>query len=297
MPTVDELLRTGTDRLRSAGSETPRLDAEVLLASILRLDRTRLIAYGETLVGEASRAMFEAGLDRRAAGEPVAYIRGLKEFRGLVFAVDRRSLIPRPETELLVDLAEAAVGERLVASPPPRGSHLRVADVGTGSGAVAVALAVALRRRRMLDVVRIVATDVSDDALRVAAENVASHAVADAVRLEVADLLSPGADVFDLILSNPPYVRSGAIAGLPIATSFEPRLALDGGPDGLDVVRRLLDLLPTRLGHDGLALIEIGADQDEAIRAVVAERLPGWRCTVELDIAGAPRVARIEPGA
>src|SRR5512142_2281398 len=143
MATVEELLREGTSQLRGAGSATPRLDAEVLLAAILELDRTRVIAHADAPVPDGRAAAFREALARRAAGEPVAYIRGLKEFHGLAFSVDRRALIPRPETELLVDLAEAEVMRRLGAAPrtaatPP----IRVVDVGTGSGAIAVALAV-----------------------------------------------------------------------------------------------------------------------------------------------------------
>lgn len=294
--TVEGLLREGTARLREAGSETPRLDTELLLGSVLDLDRSRLIAYGETVVGDGPAAAFRERIDRRVAGEPVAYIRGLKEFRGLAFIVDRRALIPRPETERLVELAEAEVVGRLTGGPrPPGAPPLLVADVGTGAGAIAVALAVALRRRRMLEEVRILATDISPDALSLAAENLAAHAVADAVRIRLADLL-PDGDRIDVLCANLPYVRSGAIGGLPLATSFEPALALDGGADGLEVIGRLLELLPRHLRPDGVALLEIGADQADAIGAAVVAILPGWRCRVETDLAGLPRVARVEPG-
>jgi release factor glutamine methyltransferase len=294
MATVDELLRDATARLRDAGSETPRLDAELLLGSVLDLERTSLVAHGDAMVGDASAASFAKRLDRRAAGEPVAYIRGIKEFHGLAFSVDDRALIPRPETERLVELAEREVADRLTAAARPVGGpRLRIVDVGTGSGAVAVALAVALRRRGMLDDVRIVATDISAEAIELAAANVAGHAVADVVALRVADLLPTGFDPFDVILANLPYVRSDAIPTLPAAASFEPALALDGGADGLEVIRRLVELLPSRLEHGGVALVEIGADQAEAIRAAVGGSLDGWACSIETDLAGLPRVARI----
>jgi release factor glutamine methyltransferase len=296
--TVDALLREATLRLREAGSETPRLDAELLLGSVLGIERTRVIAYGEAPVGDGQVEAFRARLERRAAGEPVAYIRGIKEFRGLAFSVDARALIPRPETERLVELAEDAIADRLTRAPrPPGAAPIPVVDVGTGSGTIAVALAVALRRRGMLGAVSILATDISEDALGVAAENVVAHVVADAVRLQAADLLPPDGVLFDLVLANLPYVRADVIPTLPVATSFEPTVALDGGPDGLAVIRRLLTLLPTRLSDDGLALLEIGADQGDAIVATVAKALPGWRCSVESDLAGLPRVARIEPPA
>ncbi len=169
-------------------------------------------------------------------------------------------------------------------------------DVGTGTGAIAVALAVSLRRLRALEAVEIVATDISADALDLAKENAVGHAVADRMTFVEADLVPAELGPFELVLANLPYVRHDAMAGLPRATSFEPALALDGGADGLEVIDRLLGQLPDILAPAGLALLEIGADQGEAIVALVAERLPGWRCSVELDLAGLPRVARVSPG-
>ena len=307
MPTTGELLRDGVERLRAAGSDTPRLDAELLLGHALGVDRTAVIAHPEAPVGPAAVARFAAYLERRAAGEPVAYLRGIKEFHGLAFAVDDRALIPRPETELLVDLARAELVERLTAAPRPAGARrVAVADVGTGCGAIAVALAVALRRLGMLAEVEIVASDVAAEATAVARDNAVAHAVADAVGVIVADLLpAPGTaagplvvpDRFDLVCANLPYIRSGDLVLLPVAVRFEPALALDGGADGLAVIERLLDLLPGRLADRGVALVEIGADQGGAIAAAAALRLPGWACTVSSDLAGHPRVARIErPG-
>lgn len=295
MATLAELLAEGTTALRGTVTETPRLDAELLLGHVLDLDRTQVVAHGEAPVGETAAEAFRGLVARRAAGEPVAYIRGLKEFHGLAFSVDPRALIPRPETERLVDLAVEEIVDRLTAAPRPPGSPpLRVVDVGTGSGAVAVAVAVELRRRRMLDEVTILATDVSADALGVAAENVVSHVLADAVRLLVADLLPPDDVAYDIVAANLPYVRSDAMAGLPRPTSYEPASALDGGPEGLDAIRGLLERLRRHLASDGVALLEIGADQEDGIAEAVASLLPGWRCTVERDLAGLPRVARIQ---
>ena len=293
MATVRELLEAGIIRLRASGSETARLDAELLLAHALDTDRTTIIAHTDAPVGDGAGEKFRGFLDRRSAGEPVAYIRGVKEFRGLAFGVDGRALIPRPETERLVELAELEVVRRLIGAPRPVGApRLRVIDVGVGSGAVLVTLAVVLHRRRMLDEVELVASDVSEDALQLARENAVAHAVGDRIRFERADLL-PGSETerWDIVAANLPYVRSDAIGSLPIAASFEPRLALDGGPDGLAVIGRLLDQLAAALAEDGVAMLEIGGDQESELRALVAERLPGWSCEIENDLGGLPRVA------
>ena len=300
MPTSGELLASAIVRLREAGSETARLDAEVLLAHATGADRSTLLAHPEMPVGPEAAARFEDGINRRVAGEPVAYIRGIKEFYGIALAADARALIPRPETERLVEAVIVETMTRLTASGRRRGADdpVRIADVGTGCGAVAVAVAVELRRRHVPTAthVRILATDVSPDALDLARENAVAHAVADTVRFAEADLLPPippDDRRFDIVAANLPYVRSGAIAGLPIAASFEPRAALDGGSDGLDVVRALLALLPRVLADDGVALLEIGGDQGTDAPAAAAAALPGWSASVETDLAGLPRVLRV----
>jgi release factor glutamine methyltransferase len=298
MPTIRSLLEDGVARLREAGSESPRLDAELLLAQAISADRTVVLAHPDAAVGDGQAATYEAAIGRRATGEPVAYIRGFKEFFGIALGVDGRVLIPRPETERLVEFAEYEVAERLVAAPRGPGAHpLRVVDVGTGSGAVAIALAVSLRRRRMLEHVEIVATDVSPDALAVAQVNAVGHGVADRVRFVEADLLTPVVErPYDVLAANLPYVASDDVDRLPVAASFEPRAALDGGPDGLELVRRLLVRLPDALATNGVALLEIGSDQAEAVRAAVGEALPDWAVEIEPDLVGQPRVARLERG-
>ena len=293
MASVRQLLDVAVARLRESGSETARLDAELLLALALDTDRTGVIAHTDAEVGDGVIARFEGALDRRAAGEPVAYIRGFKEFHGLAFGVDPRALIPRPETERLVELAELEIVRRLVVAPRARGAKpIRVIDVGVGSGAVAVTLAVLLRRRKMLDEVAITGTDTSEDALQLARENAVAHAVGDRIEFAREDLLPGGSmDLWDCVLANLPYVRSAAVPELPKAASFEPVVALDGGPDGLRLIDRLLAQLPGSLAHDGVALLEIGADQAVEMRALVDERLPGWSCEIELDLGRLPRVA------
>lgn len=299
--TTAALLREGVDRLRDAGSETPRLDAELLLGDAVGVGRTVILAHPEAPVGAGAAARYRADLERRAAGEPVAYLRGLKEFYGLAFSVDRRALIPRPETERLVQLAEAELIGRLAAAPRSAGApRIRVIDVGTGSGAIVVSLAVVLRRRDALASVELVAVDRSSDALDLARENAVAHAVADAITFQEADLLptdrTQAAPPSDLILANLPYVRHDAMAGLPVAASFEPVMALDGGDDGLTVITRLLGRLAEALAVGGVAMLEIGADQGELIVQRCREVLPGWSCEVESDLAGLPRVARIRRG-
>ena len=299
MATSGELLASAVARLRDGGSESARLDAELLLAHATGADRSTLIAHPEVPIGPEAASRFEADLTRRLAGEPVAYIRGIKEFHGIALAVDARALIPRPETEKLVEatvvetMARLTAPGRLLSDEP-----IRIVDVGTGSGAVAIGVAVELRRRKVpvASVVRILATDLWPDALDLARENAVAHAVADAIDFVAADLLPPEPPEFcryDVVAANLPYVRTGAIAGLPVAASFEPRAALDGGDDGLDVIRRLLARLPDALADGGVALLEIGGDQGTDAPAAAGESLPGWTATVEPDLAGLPRILRV----
>ena len=198
----------------------------------------------------AAAARFDEAVVRRESGEPVAYIRGVREFLGLAFVVDERGLIPRPETERLVELAEVEIARRLTGAPRPPGSPpIRVIDVGTGSGAIAVSLAVRLRRRRMADDVDILAVDDLDETLDLARENAVGHAVGDLVRFATADLVPAIETPFDLILANLPYVATSALEGLAVGISFEPRHALDGGPDGLSMIGRLVAMLPDVLAR------------------------------------------------
>jgi release factor glutamine methyltransferase len=296
--TVRELLDVGIARLRDTGTDTARLDTELLLAHAVGTDRTAVIAHTDALVGDGPAARFMTLVERRAKGEPVAYIRGVKEFHGLAFGVDARALIPRPETERLVELTELEIVRALIGAPRPAGApQLRVIDVGAGSGAVAITLAVLLRRRGMLDEVALTASDVSEEALQLARENAVAHAVGDRVTFVAADLL-PGTETepWDVVVANLPYVRSDAVPDLPVAASFEPVLALDGGSDGLAVIGRLVDQLVVGLAHDGAACIEIGWDQEGELRALVSERLPGWSIEIERDLGGLPRVAILRRG-
>jgi release factor glutamine methyltransferase len=301
MATVRDALEEAIGRLRDSGSESARLDAELLLAHVVSVDRSTILAYPESPLGEEHVAEYRSLVERRASGEPVAYIRGLKEFYGLSFAVDKRALIPRPETERLVEIALARIVDRLTRAARPSGTPpLRILDVGTGSGAVAVALATVLRRRGFAAEIRLEATDSSEEALSLATENAVAHGVADLIVFRGGDLLEGlpvGAAPFDVLVANLPYVPSDRVPELPIAARFEPRDALDGGIDGLAVVRRLLPQLPAAVTKDGVALLEIGANQARTFREAVDAELPGWSLEIYGDLSGRPRVAELSRSA
>jgi release factor glutamine methyltransferase len=289
-PTIGGLLRDAAARLTQSGSETPRLDAEVLLGHVLRVDRATLLAGPEAGVGPERAHEFEELVERRASGEPVSYIRGLKEFYGLAFTVDPRALIPRPETETLVELALARISEALTSAPRSESTPLVAWDVGTGSGAIVVAIAVECRRRGYGGDVRFRATDASAEALALAVENAVAHGVADAIDFATADLTdAPDRAPVELLLANLPYIPTGELPTLPVAASFEPVTALDGGYDGLDVVRRLIGQLPSTLTAGGVALLEIGSDQAHAAQAAAGALGEGWQSVIHDDLGGRPR--------
>ncbi len=260
--TVREAITAATGELSAAGCDTPRLDAELLLAEALGVDRARLVLDAGSPVEAEPSARFRALVARRARREPVAYILGVKGFRHISLRVDRRVLIPRPETELLVEAGLSL----------PAGA--RVVDIGTGSGAVALALK---DERGDLDVLGV---DVSADAVAVARENAAVLGLD--VAFAVGDLL--GGQPCDAILANLPYVADG-VALAPEITRYEPTGALFAGADGLDVIRRLVAML------DGVPFValEIGFDQADAVEALV--KGAGFTRVERLrDLAGHERV-------
>jgi release factor glutamine methyltransferase len=248
--TVARVLAWAADDFRKRGLDSPRLDAELLLGHTLGVERLRLFVDSSRVLGATELTRYRALIQRRRRAEPIAYILGQREFHGLALRVDRRVLVPRPDTETLV---EAAL-ERT------RGAHLygEALDLCTGSGCVAIAFA---RRRPTW---RVTGADVSPDALAVARDNAARLGTAWGVHFVQGDLdaaLPPDAR-FDLVTANPPYIPTGDLAGLPPdVRDHEPRLALDGGPDGLDVVRRTVGAAGRRLRDGGLCAIEIGHDQ------------------------------------
>jgi release factor glutamine methyltransferase len=223
---------------------------------------------------------------------PVAYLRGLKEFYGLVLSVDERALIPRPETETLVERALEVITTRLTAAPRAEDAKpILVWDVGTGSGAIPVALAVESRRRGFGGDVTFRATDISPDALALALENAVAHAVADVISFAIADVAAlPDSEPADVMTANLPYVTSDDLPQLPVAAGYEPPVAFDGGPDGLTFVRQLIDQLPSALARGGTALLEIGTDQADAVTALCP---PGWHVVIHDDLAAWPRVVEL----
>jgi len=284
--------RVGADAigsLRASGSPTPRLDAEVLLAHVADRDRAWVLAHPEAELEADAVLAFRAALARRLAGEPIAYIRGFKEWRSLRILTDPRALIPRPETELLAEATIGEIAERLTRDGEP----LVAWEVATGSGAIAVALAIRFRSALALGRLTLIASDASPEALELAAENLALHGVAGLVTLACADLLDPAGTSLplpDVMVANLPYVASAEVDARQGSLGYEPRLALDGGPDGLVLLRRLLGDLPIRAAPAAAIFLEIGVGQVDAISALAP---PGGSVAVVPDLAGLDRVVRI----
>jgi release factor glutamine methyltransferase len=275
-PTVRQALGGTHDALRRAGCDTPDLDAEVLLGHVLGQERAWLYAHPEQRLDAAQAEAHASLVQRRMAHEPVAYLVGHKEFFGLDFAVTPAVLVPRPETELLIEAALDLTPERRAASV--------VADVGTGSGIIAVTLAVHLPGAR------VIATDLSPTALALAHRNAVRHGVADRVTCVQADLLAPLHAVFDTIVANPPYLRTDEMPIGPSPLAWEPRQALSAGSEGLQVIRRLLALAAYRLRPGGRLIMEIGAGQGCAVLELVRAHFPHAYAHIRPDYAGLDRV-------
>ena len=273
--TVLDVVRWTTARFTERALATPRLDAELLIGHVLGLPRMQLYVQFERVLTPEELASLRELIKRRQAGESVAYLVGHKEFWKFDFAVDARVLVPRPDTETLVEEAIARLGSRSAAAlrrrapqadapqadaPPPR-----IADVGTGSGALAVTLA------KLRAGAAVFASDVSPAALEVARANAERHAAA--VTFVEGDLDAPLAAhaPFSLIVANLPYIPTGELASLPPDVRSEPALALDGGADGLDLVRRLVAAAPALLSPGGALALEIGAGQAEATSALLRD--------------------------
>jgi release factor glutamine methyltransferase len=274
---VKRVLSWAADDLKKRGNDSARLDVELLLSRVLKLDRIGLIMHSERPLAPAELAAFRELFKRRRAGEPVAYLLGEREFYGIQLRVDARVLIPRPDSERLVEVALERTRARSML-----GAAL---DLCTGSGCVAIAFA------RARPTWSVTASDVSTDALAVARDNAHRTGTIRNLRLVEGSLFTPvGGQRFDLVTANPPYIPSGDIPGLPVdVRGFEPHLALDGGQDGLLLVRKIASEATQYLTSGGLLALEIGADQGPAAQAILAEH--GFR-ELELaqDLGGRDRV-------
>jgi release factor glutamine methyltransferase len=260
-------------------SDTPGLDARVLASHVTGLDASAIVAYGDNRLDAKRRERLLALARRRAAGEPVAYLVGHKEFCGLRLLVDRRVLVPRPETEELV----------LAVVHDWRGISAEIIDVGTGAGAIACALA------DMLPSAQIVATDSSAEALEVAATNVEQLGMNDRIALMHGDLFAPLAAgrLFDVIVANLPYVASADAALAPDVRAHEPAEALFGGTDGLNAYRRLLADAPGRLKPRGRAYFECGPSTAQPLREIASSAFSGRAVTIRTDAGGRERMVLI----
>ena len=316
-PSSFEVLRCATLALADAGADSPRLTAEALLAHVLGISRTQLLSRPEHIVLPDLLADYETLVARAAAGEPLAYLTGHREFCGLDFRVGARVLVPRPETELLVELALKFTAElaedangigRGVQLPAPEPqaqaakrapAEMNILDVGTGSGCIAVTLAVRLPPARLT------ALDISADALALARLNAQRHSIADRVTFVQSDLLSnlqPRSTSlrgqlspitnYHLLLANLPYIPSDDFRRLPVA-KHEPALALDGGPGGLDLIRRLLADAPGVMAPHGRLLLEINDEKSAEAFDLARAAFPAAHVEIHKDLAGLDRVLAI----
>ncbi len=260
-------------------TDTPGLEAQLLLGHVLGWPRTQVAAHPEITLSVEEVEQLEALLSRRVNSEPLPYLLGEWEFYGLKFWVTPDVLIPRPETELLVEIALGW----LQTHPEKR----RAADVGTGSGCIAVALT------RQVPDLHMTAIDSSPATLKIATKNKQRHDVEARISCVQSDLLNACHGPFDLVCANLPYIPSETVDGLPVA-AYEPRQALDGGPDGLDLIDRLLTDSPRWLAPGGLMLLEIESGQGQSAAALAQSRLPEALIVTLPDLAGKPRILRVE---
>ena len=268
--------------LEAVGIPDARLEAELILTNVLSVPRHRIYAFQEQELTQEETDLLASLLERRLSREPLAYILGHKEMYGIDLAVGPGVMIPRPETELLVErclflgMVRMEEGELVIAEP------------GTGSGGISINLAM------HLPVARVYATDVSGEALKIAELNVRVHNVQDRVTLLQGDLLDPIAEPVDVVVANLPYIPSDRIPTLQPEVQQEPREALDGGPDGLDVIRRLLRQSVAKLKPSGVMVLEVDPDQVQPLTDYALALFPGATVTIEKDLARLDRVFVME---
>ena len=278
MAVVREAIQQAHQTLEAAGIPDARLEAEVLVMSVMRMTRQNIFAQQETEVGSRLEQDLAILLEQRLQRTPLAYILGYREFYGINVMVTPSVMVPRPETENMVEhtLFMALMGMET--------RELVIADVGTGSGAIAVNLAIHLPSAK------IYAVDISEPALDVAAYNIRGHSVADRIRLGHGDLLDPVPEPVDVIVANLPYIPTGRIPTLQPEVQQEPVIALDGGPDGLDLVRRLLAQAPEKLKTPGIILMELDPEQFPAAEESARQHFPDAEISAEQDLTHRDRI-------
>jgi release factor glutamine methyltransferase len=275
-----QLRRYAIDRLTAADVDAPRLTAEVVLAHALEISRTQLLARPDRPLTPDQLARVQHNLDRLVNNEPLAYVVGHREFYDVDLLTDARALIPRPETECLIEQAL----KTLAGHPLPV-----IADIGTGCGAIAVTLA------RHLPRAAVIATDLSPDALDLARENARRIGVADRIDFRVGSLLEPVAEALDLLAANLPYIDDKDWPYLAkTIRGYEPKMAFTGGPDGLDLVRQLLRAAPRVMRPGSLILLEIGAYHGDVVTGIARQHFPQANIDIKPDYAGLDRLAVIE---
>jgi len=277
MAVLRTVIQNTHQSLEEAGIPDARLEAEVLVMNVMRMPRQSIFAEQETEVSAQQQEALNSLLARRYLREPLAYILGMREFYGINVFLTPSVLIPRPETEGLVEHA------LFMSMMGMESRELIIADVGTGSGAIAINLAI------HLPAARIFAVDVADEVLDVAAYNIRSHGVGDRVTLGIGDLLDAVPEPVDLIVANLPYIPSDRIPTLQPEVQQEPVLALDGGQDGLDVLRRLLVQAKNRLRCDGRLIFELSPDQVETAMKLAQNTFPQRKISLERDLLNHPR--------
>jgi len=288
---MKELLQIGESALSKAGCMDPRIDAELLMMFLLKINKQQLFIRYPDLIDDKTCEEYFKLIDVRAGGMPVQYITGEQEFMGITFKVNKDVLIPRQDTETLVEEAIRVINELTEQKKAPRGGW-QVLDLCCGSGAIGISLC------KLVKGVKVTAADISGKALAVARENALNAGVSGKMKFEEGDLFNPlkkrfGRARFHMILSNPPYIRSGFIPGLQREiVDHEPLIALDGGEDGLEFYRRITAEAPAFLRPEGMLFLEIGYDQGEAVCDLARAAGRFEEITIIKDLAGHDRVVR-----
>ncbi len=285
--TLGQALQWAIHAFNQNNIDDSRLEARIILGYVLNLSHAEIFIQTDRCLSQSQFDSFQQLVNRRINREPTAYITNNKEFYGFNFYVDRHVLIPRPETELLVEQAIVYVNQRQSA-PCYTGAPIIIADIGTGCGAIAVSLALILSN------ISIIATDISESALEVASINSHIHKVNQHIMFLQGNLLEPIIEPVDLIIANLPYIRTSELSGLaPEITGFEPLIATDGGYTGLDYISQLLAQAGNKVNHQGLLLIEIGNGQEHQLFPIIEKHFPDKEIQLLPDLNGINRVISI----